>query len=53
MLNIVCVIAGILVLMIVLWETFETIVLPRRVTRQFRLDTMARRGPKNQQKENP
>lgn len=37
MLNIVCVIAGILVLMIVLWETFETIVLPRRVTRQFRL----------------
>jgi hypothetical protein len=36
-LNIVCVIAGILVLMIVLWETFETIVLPRRVTRQFRL----------------
>src|SRR6478609_8942016 len=23
--------------MIVLWETFETIVLPRRVTRQFRL----------------
>jgi len=36
-LNIVCVIAGIVVLAVVLWETFETIVLPRRVTRQFRV----------------
>jgi ion channel len=31
------VIAGILLVLLVLWETFETIVLPRRVTRQFRL----------------
>lgn len=37
MLNIACVIAGIVLLGVVLWETFETIVLPRRVTRQFRL----------------
>src|SRR5262245_388521 len=28
---------GILLILLVLWETFETIVLPRRVTRQFRL----------------
>jgi len=28
---------GILLVVIVLWEVFETIVLPRRVTRQFRL----------------
>ncbi len=31
------VIAGALLVLMVLWETFETIVLPRRVTRQFRL----------------
>jgi len=31
------VILGILLILLVLWETFETIVLPRRVTRQFRL----------------
>lgn len=31
------VIGGILLILMVLWETFETIVLPRRVTRQFRL----------------
>ncbi len=37
MLNIACVIVGIGLLALVLWETFETIVLPRRVTRQFRL----------------
>ena len=37
MLNLACVIAGIVLLAVVLWETFETIVLPRRVTRQFRL----------------
>jgi len=30
-------IAGIMLIITVLWETFETIVLPRRVTRQFRL----------------
>jgi Ion channel len=29
--------AGVLLVLMVLWETFETIVLPRRVTRQFRL----------------
>lgn len=28
---------GVLLILMVLWETFETIVLPRRVTRQFRL----------------
>ncbi len=37
MLNIVSVISGILLILMVLWEAFETIVLPRRVTRQFRL----------------
>lgn len=37
MLKIFAVIGGILLILIVLWETFETIVLPRRVTRQFRL----------------
>ncbi|HET9839814.1 MAG TPA: potassium channel family protein [Candidatus Angelobacter sp.] len=31
------VIAGVVLIVMVLWETFETIVLPRRVTRQFRL----------------
>jgi Ion channel len=31
------VIFGILLILTVLWESFETIVLPRRVTRQFRL----------------
>jgi hypothetical protein len=36
-LNLVCVISGILIILFVLWEAFETIVLPRRVTRQFRL----------------
>lgn len=30
-------VAGILLLLIVLWDAFETMVLPRRVTRQFRL----------------
>ncbi len=31
------VILGLFLVLMVLWETFETIVLPRRVTRQFRL----------------
>jgi len=35
--NIACLIFGIVLLLVVLWETFETIVLPRRVTRHFRL----------------
>jgi hypothetical protein len=38
--KIIAVIAGILLVVMVLWETFETIVLPRRVTRQFRLTRM-------------
>ncbi len=37
MLKIFAVILGVLLILLVLWETFETIVLPRRVTRQFRL----------------
>ncbi len=37
MLKIFAVILGVLLILMVLWETFETIVLPRRVTRQFRL----------------
>lgn len=37
MLNILAVISGTLLVLAVLWETFETIVLPRRVTRQFRM----------------
>jgi hypothetical protein len=35
--NIVAGISGLLLILIVLWEGFETIVLPRRVTRRFRL----------------
>lgn len=37
MLNIASVVSGIVLILTVLWEAFETIVLPRRVTRQFRL----------------
>lgn len=37
MLKIFAVILGVLLILTVLWEAFETIVLPRRVTRQFRL----------------
>ena len=37
MLKIFAVILGVVLILMVLWETFETIVLPRRVTRQFRL----------------
>lgn len=37
MLNILAVILGALLVFAVLWETFETIVLPRRVTRHFRM----------------
>ena len=37
MLKIFAVLVGVLLILLVLWEAFETIVLPRRVTRQFRL----------------
>lgn len=37
MLKIFALIGGVLLILTVLWETFETIVLPRRVTRMFRL----------------
>ena len=37
MLKYFAVILGVLLILTVLWEAFETIVLPRRVTRQFRL----------------
>ena len=37
MLNPLAVIGGALLVLTVLWEAFETIVLPRRVTRTFRL----------------
>lgn len=37
MLDTLAIIFGFLLIAVVLWETFETIVLPRRVTRQFRL----------------
>lgn len=36
MLNLLALIAGCALIVMVLWETFETIVLPRRVTRQIR-----------------
>ena len=36
MLNLLSAVAGAFLIIVVLWETFETIVLPRRVTRQFR-----------------
>jgi hypothetical protein len=35
--NAIAVVGGIALVLVVLWETFETLVLPRRVTRQFRL----------------
>jgi len=35
--NPLAVLFGIVLILLVLWETFETLVLPRRVTRQFRL----------------
>ena len=44
MLHILAIIAGVLSILTVLWETFETIVLPRRVTRQFRLTRFFYRG---------
>lgn len=37
MINLLAVVGGIALVLVVLWETFETLVLPRRVTRQFRL----------------
>ena len=37
MLNVISTFAGVALILVVLWETFETIVLPRRVTRQLRL----------------
>src|SRR5579864_7709137 len=37
MLDALAIMAGIIMILAVLWETFETIVLPRRVTRQFRM----------------
>lgn len=37
MLDLLAIIGGTVLVLTVLWETFETIVLPRRVTRQFRL----------------
>jgi hypothetical protein len=37
LLKIFAIVSGIVLILLVLWETFETIVLPRRVTRQFRL----------------
>jgi len=40
LLKIFAVILGVGLILTVLWETFETIVLPRRVTRQFRLTRM-------------
>jgi hypothetical protein len=39
-LNPLAVFTGVVLVLTVLWETFETIVLPRRVTRQFRLTRM-------------
>jgi hypothetical protein len=36
-LDLLAIIAGTVLVLAVLWETFETIVLPRRVTRQFRM----------------
>jgi hypothetical protein len=33
----IAVVGGVALVLVVLWETFETLVLPRRVTRQFRL----------------
>src|SRR5215467_9774990 len=37
MLDFLAILAGIILILLVLWEAFETIVLPRRVTRQFRI----------------
>lgn len=36
--------SGLLLLSIILWDTFETIILPRRVTRRFRLARLVYRS---------
>jgi len=38
--NVVAVIAGIILILIILQDCFETVVLPRRVARKFRLARM-------------
>ena len=38
--NVLAAIAGLLLILVALWEGFETIVLPRRVTRQIRLTSL-------------
>src|SRR5438552_5429394 len=38
--NIPAILLGLLILIIVLWDTFETIVLPRTVTRKLRVTTL-------------
>jgi Ion channel len=43
-LNILAITVGTLLVLAVLWEAFETIVLPRRVTRQFRMTRLFYRG---------
>ena len=36
--------AGLIIVVVVLWEAFETVVLPRRVARRFRLTVLVYRG---------
>jgi hypothetical protein len=37
-------VAGAVIVVLILWETFETIVLPRRVARRFRVTVFVYRG---------
>jgi len=37
-------VAGVLIVAVVLWEAFETVILPRRVARRFRLTVLVYRG---------
>ena len=37
-------VAGFLIITVILWESFETIVLPRRVTRKWRVTVLDRKS---------
>ena len=42
--NILFAVAGVLIIVGILWEAFETVVLPRRVARRFRFTVLVYRG---------
>src|SRR5215213_7442482 len=45
MLKLLAVVVGVVVVVVILWDTFETIVLPRRVSRRLRLTRLFYVGP--------